>query len=87
MWGLSTAGCTAETFPGAWADGDQFIKEQSRRVSGMEMLNHSLMLWRGIWPYCVFLYEFFDFMFHFFCFTFNLVMCCADVANWSDLVI
>lgn len=38
MWGLSTAGCTAEKFPRAWADGDQFIKEQSRRVSGRKYL-------------------------------------------------
>lgn len=50
MWGLSTAGCTAEKFPRAWADGDQFIKKQSRRVSGMEMSHHSLMLWGGTWP-------------------------------------
>ena len=44
MWDLSTAGCTAENFPRAQADGDQFIKEQSRRVLGMKVSHHSLVL-------------------------------------------
>lgn len=44
MWSASTASYTAEKFPRAWADGDQFIKEQSRHVLGIEMSNHSLML-------------------------------------------
>lgn len=41
LWRLNTAGYNAKIFSRALADVDQFIKEQSRRVSGMEMSNHS----------------------------------------------
>lgn len=43
MWGVSTAGYTAEKFQGHEQMEISLLKEQSRRVLGIEMSNHSLM--------------------------------------------
>lgn len=84
MWDLSTAGFNAENFPRAWADGDQFIKEQSRHVSGIKMSNHSHAVKRNLTLLCIFIYFF---MFYFFFHLQSCNLAATDVANWIDPII
>lgn len=78
------AGFTAERFPRAWADGDQFITERSADMLRHEMSHrlphrkrnlHLISISAGTFVSC----------FYFFPFTFNLItLADADVASWIN---